>query len=86
MTLFVVAFLVIAALVLLLWLFVRPLDDELRHLSGRSVTPHLPSAQKIGPDASMTKADADASGSSLAAAEERQRRAGEGIGSSLGSG
>jgi hypothetical protein len=41
MTLFVVAFLVIAGLVLLLWLFVRPLDDELRHLSGRSVALHL---------------------------------------------
>jgi hypothetical protein len=85
MTLFVVAFLVIAALVLLLWLFVRPLADELRHLSGRSVAPPS-SAQKIGPDASMTKADADASGSSLAAAEERQRSAGEGIGNSLESG
>ena len=84
MTLFVVAFLVIAALVLLLWLFVRPLADELRHLSGSVAPPS--SAQKIGPDAPMTKADADASGSSLAAAEERQRRAGEGIGSSLESG
>jgi hypothetical protein len=85
MTLFVVAFLVIAALVLLLWLFVRPLADELGHLSGRSVAPPS-SAQKIGPDAPMSKADADASGSSLVAAVERQRRAGEGIGRSLESG
>jgi uncharacterized membrane protein len=41
MTLFVVAFLFIAGLVLLLWLFVRPLADELGHLSGRSVGPSI---------------------------------------------
>jgi hypothetical protein len=84
MTLFVVAFLVIAALVLLLWLFMRPLADELPSLREEA------SASVFGAEdrarCSYDQADADASGSSLSAAEERQRRASEGIGSSVESG
>jgi hypothetical protein len=83
MTLFVVAFVVIAALVLLLWLLVRPLADEPPALR-EEVAPSTIGAE----DRARTfynQADADASRSAAYAAEERQRRVGEGSGS-LGSG
>jgi hypothetical protein len=81
MTLFVVAFFVIAALVLLLWLLVRPLADEPPAIREEAA-PSIFGAE----DRASNHADADASGSSAFAAEERQRRVGEGIGGSLESG
>ena len=81
MTLFVVAFFVISALVLLLWLLVRPLADEPPALREEAA-PSTFGAEDQG----SNQADADASGSSAFAAEERQRRVAEDIGSSLESG
>jgi len=81
MTLFVVAFFVIAAVVLLLWLLVRPLADEPPPLR-KGAAPSIFGAE----DRASNQADADASGSSAFAAEERQRRVGDGIGSSFESG
>jgi hypothetical protein len=83
MTLFVVAFLVIAALVLLLWLLVRPLGDEPPALREETAPSIFGAEDRAGCFYNQT--NADASGSSAFAAEERQRRVGEGISSSSGS-
>jgi hypothetical protein len=81
MTLFVVAFFVIAALVLLLWLLVRPLADEASAVREEA-TPSVFGVEDRG-RFSHNVADADASDSSAFVAEERQRRPGHGIGRSL---
>jgi hypothetical protein len=80
MTLFVVAVFVITALLLVLWVLVRPLADE--PLVREEAEPSAFSAEDRA-TCSDSLADADASGSSTIVVAEGQRRVGEGTRSSL---
>jgi hypothetical protein len=74
MTLFVVAFFVIAVLVLLLWLLMRPLADEPPPALWKEEPPSIFGAADP-PRCFDKQVEADASASDFAA-DERQRRAG----------